>query len=207
MKIYDISRVISNHALVYSGDDQLGLAPLCEIGPDSPCNITRFVNWTSHFLTHVDAPRHFDKDGATLDEVELTRWIGPALVYEVKDASITGEFVSSLNLPKGINVLFKSRHSAPYHKGQFDENHVYITKSGAQELAANGVNLVGVDYLSVEEFGNEDYPAHRTLFAQNILILEGVDLSAVPPGAYNLIALPLKISGGDGSPVRAILTD
>jgi len=66
---------------------------------------------------------------------------------------------------------------------------------------------VGVDYLSVEEFGNEDYPAHRTLFAHNILILEGVDLSAVPPGQYNLIALPLKISRGDGSPVRAILTE
>jgi len=207
MKIYDISRVISNEALVYPGDDQLAMTPQYEIGADSPCNITKLVNWTSHFLTHVDAPYHFDKDGETLDEVELSRWIGPALVFEMTEASITGEFINSLNLPRDINVLFKSRHSAPYFKGQFDENHVHITKSGADALVASGINLVGLDYLSVEEFGNEDYPAHRTLFAHNILILEGIDLSAVAPGQYNLIALPLKIIAGDGSPVRAILTD
>lgn len=205
-RIHDISRVISNDALVFPGDDQVGLSTLCDIGPDCPCKITRFDNWTSHFLTHVDAPRHFHLDGKTLDDIELTRWLGRTRVFDVPGDQIDGDFVKGLEIDQGVNVLFRSRHSGPLLKGQFDENHVHITRSGAEALVEAGTNLVGVDYLSVDRFGDDEFPAHRTLLGQDVLILEATDLRDVRPGEYDLIALPLKVHEGDGSPVRAVLS-
>ena len=100
----------------------------------------------------------------------------------MEGAAITADLVRSLDFAAGENVLFKSRHSGPYHKGQFDENHVHITLDGAQALVARGANLVGVDYLSVDRFGDEEYPAHRTLLGNNVLILEATDLTGVEAG-------------------------
>ncbi len=125
---------------------------------------------------------------------------------QVNQDKIDGDLVRKIKIARGDNVLFKTRHSGPFEKGKFDERHVYITREGAEALIERQVNLVGVDYLSVDRFGDEDYPAHRTLLGNGALILEATDLSGVREGQYNLIAMPLKLSEGDGSPVRAILT-
>ena len=206
LHVYDISRAISAKSVVYPGDDALQVEPLCSIDPSCPCNITR-LGWTTHFLTHVDPPLHFVEHGASLDDVPLERFIGDALVVEV-----AGDFVSVTDIPsevesKGISLLFKTRNSAISEDQPFETNHVYISGEAAEAAAARGVNLMGIDYMSVDRFGDDNYPAHRALLSNNVLILEGLNLTGVPAGRYTLVALPLKIAGGDGSPVRAVLLD
>lgn len=203
MKVIDISRVIEPAAAVYPGDDPLEAAPVCEIGSEAPCNITGLVGWTTHFLTHVDPPRHFFPAGQTLDEIPLERFIGAARVVHVEGDAVTAEDLPT-DLRAGANVLIKTRNSST-DPHAFDEAHVYLDVSAVEALVTARVNLVGFDYLSVDRFGDEDYPAHRGLLAADILVLEGLDLSAVQPGEYRLLAMPLRIKGGDGSPVRAVL--
>lgn len=204
MRIHDISRMIDPEAAVYPGDDPLEFSEVCSIGPEAPCNITALGEWTTHFLTHVDPPRHFIADGATLDEIGLDRFIGPAVVIEVTDEVVgAAHVVGDL---QGRSVLFKTRNSRQ-DPAEFDEGHVYVGADAVAALIAAGVNMVGLDYHSVDRFGDEEYPAHRGLLGAGILILEGADLSAVEPGVYQLIALPMKIRQGDGSPVRAVLVE
>jgi arylformamidase len=205
MRLLDISRTISSDAPTYPGDPPLGTEPLCVIGEDAPCNVTRLTGWTTHVLTHVDAPLHFIKDGASLDEMDLTRFVSGALVLEV-----SGDAIGPADLPsraeiEGKSILFKTRNSTEPTPGRFDEKHVWLSAEAAVQLAASGANLVGIDYLSIDRYGDEDYPAHRALLEASVLILEGVDLADVAPGRYTLVALPLKIAGADGSPVRAVL--
>lgn len=201
-ELIDISRRIERGVALYPGDDPVDSQPLCEIGPEAPCNITSLVNWTTHFLTHVDPPRHFFPDGATLDELPLDRWVGRARVVVVDGPAIEASDIPSD--VKGLNVLFKTRNSSA-DPTSFDESHVYVTANAAQALVAGRANLVGFDYHSIDKFGDEDYPAHKTLLGGNVLVLEGLDLSASTPGEYYLSALPLKIGAADGSPVRAVL--
>lgn len=201
----DISRPISKDATVYPGDSPLGVQKMCSIGPDCPCNITELY-WTTHFLTHIDPPLHFIENGASLDDIPLSRYAGHALVVE-----INSDYIDANDIPKdldiqGKNLLFKTRNSSLCTvSSTFEENHIYITKAGADELVNRGVNLVGIDYLSVDKFGDNDFPAHRTLLGGNVLVVEGLDLGKVSPGSYYLFAFPLKIERGDGSPIRAVL--
>lgn len=203
-KFIDISMSINSNAMVYPGDDALDISPLCTISHECPCNITK-LGLTTHFLTHVDPPLHFVPNGASLDDIPLERFYGECLVVKVD-----GDYVSSEHFPldislKGKNILFKTANSIHYDSVQFNEDHVYLSKSGAEMAVKLGVNLVGIDYISIDKYGDSEYPAHKTLLGNNILILEGVDLSNVSEGWYELYSLPLKIEKGDGSPVRAIL--
>ena len=201
-KLIDISRVISPEAAVYPGDDPLETSSVCEVGEESPCKITALGNWTTHFLTHVDAPCHFIEGAASLDDLDLNSFVGPAVVVEASGSEI-GESDVPRDL-EGRAVLFKTSNSG-LSTDIFHEDHVFVSEAAVSALVAAKPVLVGIDYLSVDRFGDEDYPAHRGLLREGILILEGLDLSDVAPGAYNLAALPLKISQADGSPVRAVL--
>lgn len=203
--LYDVSRTIGGTAPVYPGDPPFGLSTLCDIGPGCPFRLQRLENWTGHVLTHVDAPRHFHRDGATLDAIALDRWMGPALLVAFGGDAIDAAFVRSLEFRPGDSVLFKTRHSGPFRDTTYDPAHVHLTRCGAEALVERGANLVGTDYLSVDRFGDDEFPAHRTLLGQGVLILEGADFAAVSPGRYELMAFPLKLADGDGSPVRAVL--
>lgn len=205
-RLIDISRTIHDGAVVYPGDDPLRMERGWTIGPDCPFNMTR-LGWTTHFLTHLDPPLHFFAEGASVEQIPLERFLGAALVVEVK-----GERVEAGDLPageplQGVSLLFKTRHSAAFDPHRYDEGHVYVSEEAARAMVAQGVNLVGIDYLSVDRFGDEAFPAHRTLLGGGVLVLEGLDLAAARPGRYTLAALPLKIAGGDGSPVRAVLIE
>lgn len=203
MIVHDISRRIAPGVAGYPGDDAIEFGEICSIGHTGPCNVTALENWTTHFLTHVDPPRHFVADGATLEQVPLARWLQPAIVVEVEGDSVNADDVPEC---RGSAVLFKTRNStAP--TDTFDEHHVYVSQAGAEAIVNAGATLAGIDYLSIDEYGNEDYPAHHTLLGSGILILEGLDLTSVPVGDYFLIALPLRIANGDGSPVRAVLLE
>jgi arylformamidase len=207
MRLIDISRTIRTDALVYPGDPPLRVSPLSTIGPQSPYAITRLDGWTTHVLTHVDAPAHFVAGGASLDEIPLDRFAGDALVVEI---GLDADVVRAAHLPvgddlAGVSLLFKTRNSARAAGDAFDENHVYVGEDAARAIVDRGVGLVGIDYLSVDRYGDEAYPAHRTLLDNGVLVLEGIDLAHVGAGRYVLFALPLKIAAGDGSPVRAVL--
>ena len=198
----DISRVISPRSTVYEGSKPLGLTPLCSIATGEKFNITK-LDWTTHFLTHVDVPHHAIAGGANLDQVPLSRFMGNALVVEAHGAAVEPSDLPMLS--KGMNILFKTRNSTVATDAPFDRNYVYISPSAAKKLGEARVNLIGIDCLNVDRFGDDSFPAHQALLGNNVLILEGVDLSAVKPGCYQLIALPLRIERGDGSPVRAVL--
>jgi arylformamidase len=198
----DISRTIMEGAPVYPGDAPPVFSRRCDVARGDPYNVMEF-HLSGHVLTHMDAPRHFVPEGAALDELPPERFIGPAEVIEVDGPAVEPEHIPQS--AAGLNLLFKTRNSSRPFAAEFDAGHVYVSAAAAETIAERGANLVGIDYLSVDRFGDETYPAHRTLLGAGILILEGIDLSGVEAGRYTLVATPLKIAGGDGSPVRALL--
>jgi arylformamidase len=200
----DISRTVADGALTFPGDPPVALRRQAPT-PAAPYALTHLEGLTTHVLTHVDAPRHFLPQGATLDEIPLRRFAGPALVVDVTGPAVLPEHLPEGDL-RGLNLLFRTRHSRePAAPQTFDPGHVYVSAGAAADLAAGGVNLVGIDYLSVDRSGDGAFPAHTTLLAGDVLILEGLDLAAAPPGRYRLLAFPLKIDRADGAPVRAVL--
>jgi arylformamidase len=201
--LIDISRTISPGALVFPGDPGVQFVPVARISEGSPYDLTR-LTFPAHILTHMDAPRHFFPSGPALDEIPLQRFAGPAEVID-----ISGDCVLADHVPwdaRGVSLLFRSRNSGAW-SAQYDEKHVFISPEAAQAIVARGANLAGVDYLSVDPFDSRDFPAHRILLAAGVLILEGLDLQAVAPGRYSLLAFPLKIAQADGAPVRAVLLE
>jgi arylformamidase len=199
----DISRTIADSVAVYKGDDPLTTTLVCDVGEEAPCRITSLGGWTTHFLTHIDSPRHFLQDGMTLDQFDLSRFLLDAVVVDVQGDSVEEQDVP--NEVEGKALLFKTRNSG-LDPAVFHEDHAYVSAAATAAVVRAGASLVGFDYLSVDRFGDEDYPAHRGLLGAEILILEGLDLTGVAPGSYSLSCLPLKLQTADGSPVRAVLT-
>ncbi len=202
---FDISRRVSNQLLVYPGDPALAMQPTAVIGPDCPCNVMGLGNWSTHTGTHVDVPFHFFADGKSLDDLPLSRFCGAAVVIEVGDDVVMPAHLGDVKKLSGKNVLFKTRNSRDYSDVTFNDNHVYIGVAAAEALATARVNMVGIDYLSVDRVGDDAFPAHMALLGNDVLILENCDLAAVSAGEYLLQAYPLRIEKGDGSPVRAVL--
>ena len=164
--------------------------------------------WTlsAHTGTHVDAPCHFVRGGATLDHIHLEVLVGRAQVIEITNPeSITVAELRAHPIGSAERVLFKTRNSSLPVGSEFHEDFVYVEGEAAEYLVEQGVRLVGVDYLSVDKYGSESNPAHHTLLGRGVVIIEGLVLSSVEPGAYTLVCLPLKVVGAEGAPVRAIL--
>lgn len=198
----DISYPIENGVPQWPGDTPICIRRICDIGPDSVVQITK-LDLLSHFMTHVDAPRHFIAGGETVDTVSLDRWSGDAIVVAVEEDRIEEWHIP--NNCAGLCVLFKTRNWELFTHRDFQENYVCLTPEAAQTLVDRGTKLVGVDYMSVDPYSKEAFPAHYTLLGNGITILESVDLRHVEPGEYELVAFPLKIVDCDGSPVRAAL--
>ena len=160
-----------------------------------------------HAGTHVDAPFHFQPHGAGIDSLPLERFIGPALVHAVEaDRYITEDHVKAIPLDGGTRVLFKTRNSELLKKREYDPDFVAFSVEAARALVVRGVELVGLDYLSVAH-ADEQVPVHRAFLDHSVVVLEGIDLSAVVPGRYELICFPLRLRGLDGAPCRAVLRD
>jgi len=161
-----------------------------------------------HSGTHMDAPFHFVPGGTTIDELPLELFIGPALVHAVgADRYITAEHLAPLDL-RGITRLpFKTRNSQLLQKRSYEPDFVAFSVEAAEALVASGVKLVGLDYLSVAHAGDEQVPVHRAFLDRGVALLEGIDLSRVAPGRYELICFPIRIHGADGAPCRAVLRD
>jgi arylformamidase len=207
MPIYDISLPISESSVVWPGDPPVRLTKLKSIEEGGSSTVTR-LDMSAHTGTHVDAPCHFVLGAPGVDTLDLDVLVGPARVVQAMGVdALSADVLDDLGIPVGTErVLFRTRNSEFWARGErtFERNFVAVTKDGGQWLIDRGARLVGVDYLSVAPFGNTG-PTHRLFLSVGTILLEGLNLSAVAPGEYQLYCLPLKIAGGDGAPARAIL--
>jgi arylformamidase len=188
---------------------KLGAPVRGQRGKISPCNLTQ-LSLSAHTGTHMDAPRHFIAKGRTMESLPLDAVVGPCRVIAIKHPSaITVEELRPHKIKDGERILFKTRNSSRSWKlaktGTFDKNFVYIPAETARYLVERGVRTVGVDYLSVGGWQKDGVECHQILLGAEIWIIEGLDLSKIKPGVYDLVCLPLKILGADGAPARAIL--
>jgi arylformamidase len=165
------------------------------------------ISMSTHTGTHMDAPRHMLRGGKSLDALPLEATIGPARVVEIRDReSIKAAELLKHGIRRGERILFKTYGSARrWQKPEFDPEYVYITAEAARFLASRGVRTVGVDYLSVGGYREGTHETHEILLEAGIWIIEGLNLSGVEPGRYDLVCLPLRIANGDGAPSRAAL--
>lgn len=210
MRIYDVSVPLSAATPTYPGDPGIDIKSWLTLASGDAANVS-LINFGLHSGTHVDAPAHFIAGGAKVDSLPLESLIGEAEVVAVPDhiRVIEEDFVAANCVPGSQRILFKTRNSAFWNSTEdgFREDYTYIAPAAARRLVELGIKLVGIDYLSVEQFKSEDFQTHHTLLSQGVVILEGLDLREVPSGVYELICLPLKIAGGsgDGAPARVIL--
>ncbi len=205
MPIYDITVPISSFLPVYPGDPVVEITPIAQMAAGDIANISRVV-LSSHSGTHIDAPRHFFPDGRAVDALDMRVLMGPVRVCELHQTHhITAQDLQLLALQDCQRVLFKTPNSALWTKPGFQTDYIALTESAADFLLAQNVQLVGIDYLSIDAFARQDFPVHRLLLSAETVILEGLNLHAVPPGDYELIVLPLLLHNGDGAPARAIL--
>jgi arylformamidase len=206
--IYDISVPIRTGGVVYPGNPPIVITPQQAISLGAGANVSR-VDFGSHSGTHVDAPKHFFDDGAGVDSLSLDVLMGPArLIAFGNDVRSVGEVDLMKHDLDGVErLLIKTRNSAWLATGssEFHSDYTYLAPDGAAYLAGLGMKLVGVDYLSVEQFHSGHHRTHRTLLEREIVIVEGLVLSEPPPGDYEFICLPIKLAGLDGAPARAIL--
>jgi arylformamidase len=163
----------------------------------------------AHSGTHIDAPMHFVRDGVSIDLVSLDRLIGPARVIDIPDGvqAINAAELNRHRWKGSPRVIFRTRSSLRgwMHSPTFHRDFAYIAPDAAQLLADAGVQLVGVDYLSAEQFGAPAPMTHRILLGKGIPIVEGLALEGVRSGDYDLIVLPMKVGGHEGAPARAVL--
>jgi arylformamidase len=207
MRILDISLPLSDSLVVWPRDPSIRITQPRHFDKGDHAVVSH-LDLGAHSGTHIDAPAHFIPDGADLDSIPLDRLIGPALVVHVPDADlITPQVLDTLDIPHGtMRILFRTRNSALWSDGHvtFEERFVAISEAGAQWLIERGAWLVGIDYLSVAPYSDTG-PTHRAFLSAGVVPLEGLDLSAVEPGLYQLICLPLRVAGAEGAPARAIL--
>lgn len=208
MKIFDISLEISPNLPVWPGDPPIELEQVESMDRGAHANVSR-LSAGVHIGTHVDAPHHFLNDGRTIEQLPLDVLTGPCYVTQLPDGveAITAEALDGISLPAdATRILFGTSNSRLWSRGEteFQEDFVAVTEDGAEWLVKSGVQLVGVDYLSVAPFGNS-IPTHKILLGAGVIVLEGLNLSAVTRGFYDLYCLPLNLLGAEGAPARAIL--
>jgi arylformamidase len=201
-KIIDVTVPLSRDVPTFPGDPPFDIRFKHRIADGDPFNGAE-VTFGTHSGTHVDAPYHFLADGATVDQLPLEILMGKARVVELRAREkIERADLEALDLRDDIRVLLKTRMSGQLRQPAFQEDFVYVTPDAATYLVQAGIKLVGIDYLSVEKFQTKDYHA---LLGAGVVIIEGLDLSDVEPGEYDMTCLPLRIAGGDGAPARVIL--
>ncbi|WP_201714844.1 arylformamidase [Rossellomorea arthrocnemi] len=205
MKIIDISRPLHNDTPVWPGDTPFAFSLNWTKEETGSVNVGQ-LKMSSHTGTHVDAPFHFDIDGNRILDMTLERFMGPAIVVSVEDSTeISPELLMEIDFANVKKVLFKT--NAWKDPNRFPEHIPPISKALAPFLKEEGIDLIGVDLPSVDPLDSKELEAHHSLCDHDIGILEGIDLTHVNPGLYDLAALPLPLKEGDGSPVRAILIE
>lgn len=203
MKIYDITYPLRHDIAVWPGDTPFSFDVNWTIEQSGSVNVGK-LTMSTHTGTHVDAPFHFEKNGMTMEQAPLDVYVGPARVIDMSGVPvITKDELLKHDLSGVVRLLIKTNSWSD--TTQFPSTITYIAPDAAAYFGELGVRLVGLDVPSVDPVDSKELPAHHALAASHVYILEGAVLADVPVGDYELIALPLKITGGDASPVRAIL--
>ncbi len=205
-RVFDVSRPLRDGGLIYPGDPEIRVQLHSAIARGDDANVSSLA-LGSHSGTHVDAPSHFLSGGSSVDRIPIERLVGPAVVLDLPAAarSVGAAELSRCDLRCQRRVLLRTRNSLRPPDAGFTEDYCALAPDGAEFLLRQGVELVGIDYLSIEAFGSADYPVHHALLERGVVIVEGLELSAVPPGIYQLVCLPLRLEGLDGAPARAVL--
>lgn len=206
MKFHDISLPLHSNTPHWPGKMPLTLTVTQSLAGGDVCTCHSF-SMDIHLGTHLDAPSHFVADGKTVDQLPLATTVGPCKVVEFLDSGqteIPAEVMQGLNAER---VLFKTLNSKLLSGNEFEPGFVALSEGLAALLVQKGVKLVGIDYFSVDRFRSNDRAVHHLLLEAGVVIVEGLNLSTVEPGDYQLLALPLKIVGAEGSPVRAVLIE
>ena len=204
-RVYDVTVPLSSSLPAWPGEPRFEARRIQRIEDGHPANVTR-ITASVHSGTHVDAPRHFLSDGASVDQLPLEILIGKARVLDLKVLDrIRRKDLEEADLRDDIRVLIKTRMSGQMRHSEFQPGFVALAEDAATYLVQVGIKLVGIDYLSIEPFDAQDHPAHHALLGAGVVIVEGLDLSEVPAGEYEMTCLPLRIEGADGAPARVVL--
>ena len=205
MKLIDVSVPLDENLPNYPGNTPFRLEAIKRIARGDSSNVST-LHMSAHAGTHVDAPRHFFDDGFGTDALPLEMLVGRTRVIEVTSRKgIAAEDLAHLDLSEDVRVLIKTHNSRLWGSPEFYTDYVGVTESGARHLVGHGIKVVGVDYLSVEEFKRPGAPAHHVLLGAGTIVIEGLNLRDVEPGAYEMYCLPLRVVGSDGAPARVIL--
>lgn len=201
----DISVPLRNGMPVWKGDPPASFTQVMFMDRGDMCNVTR-AEISVHTGTHMDAPRHFLRDGAGMETLPLDAVLGPARVISVADPVSVKPADLPPDLRRGERILFQTVNSERcWAASEFVDDFVFISKEAACALAGAGVMTVGIDYLSVGGLHQDLVETHEALLGAGIWIIEGLNLAGVAPGHYELACLPLKIVGSDGAPARAAI--
>ena len=212
MRLRDVSLGIAGDMLVWPGDPSVEVIPRLQMAKGDAANVSELRIGT-HTGTHVDPPIHFIEGAAGIDRVGLDVLIGPATVADLRrhTGPLGRSDLENLALPEGTTrLLLKTDNSEQWTRPrpiEFDSDYTCLSVEAAAWVIERGIRLIGVDYLSIEQKWSAGHPVHVRLLGSGVVIVEGLDLSAIEPGDYTLVCLPLKILGGDGGPARALLIE
>ena len=203
--IIDISRTLSPAIAVWPGDTPFNLRTTLALSDGATVNLTT-LTVSAHTGTHIDAPYHFQQEGQTVEALPLETYWGPAQVVSIQqqEGALSPEAFAGYDLTRAPRLLVRTPASERDPR-EFSGKFVYPSPELAAYLHEQGIILYGCDAPSMDAVDSQSLPGHHALQANGIAILEGLDLSRVEDGLYELVSLPLKIAGGDGSPVRAAL--
>lgn len=209
VKIYDATLPVSPSMLTWPGDPPVSVRRTSDLERGDSSTVSELI-MGSHTGTHVDAPAHFVPGGYGVDRIPVSAMFGEAYVADARGlrGELSRDDLAGLNIPAATTrLLIKSDNSRLWEQPSpaFPDSYVCLSPGAAQWCVERGMVCVGVDFLSVEQKGSPGHPTHVTLLQAGIAIIEGLDLRAVEPGFYELVCLPLRITGCDGSPARVLL--
>jgi len=202
----DVTVPLRSNMVTWPGDETVVVKKKLDMAQGDPVTLSA-VSMGLHTGTHMDAPMHFLKDGKSLDELPFDATVGSARVIEVKDpVSIKVDDLVPHRIRKDERILFKTRNSATnWHEETFNQDFVFISQNAARYLAERKIRTVGMDYLSVGGYKVDGPETHHLILGAGIWVIEGLDLSKVKPGRYQMICLPLRFLNSEGAPARVIL--
>ena len=208
MAIYDVTVPMRTGMPVYPGEPGPQVEYFKRIGRDSSANVSK-VSMGSHCGTHIDAPHHFIEGRATVDALPIEALVGPVHVVEHSGSGhITAADIARFGLPSGARrLLAKTSNGRFWEDDEFHTDFIGFAPDAARWLVERGFVLVGIDYLSIEQFRSEKHEVHLALLEAGVVIVEGLDLRRVPAGAYTMACAPLKMAGAEGAPARVFLWD
>jgi arylformamidase len=205
-RLWDISPPVHEGAPVFPGDTPYRQRWAATIAPGCPVNVSE-ITLSPHVGAHADAPLHYDPQGATIGEVDLSAYLGPCRVIH---AIARGPLIEWAHIAHAVHrlpprVLVRTYESAPVDR--WDGALAAYAPATVERLAALGVKLIGIDTASIDPADSKTLDSHQVIRRLGLRVLENLVLDAVPEGDYELIALPLKLVTADASPVRAVLRE